>query len=139
MGWKPTSNLSDEERAQHEKDYGKYNDFPRNWREISDADMAKSLFFTYSPQLVEHRQMIYPWGVDRKDHDRRQGMTSAQLFFMHDGSGFGLVNDFWGGTIQWFEFDGPCDHEMKVTRSQMCYTESTCVHCGYHEAIDSSG
>lgn len=143
MAWEDLHNLSQHEKQEHENAYGGYNDFPRNWCEIPDAEMAQSSFFTWSPVLVEHRQMLYPTvevdGRRVRDYDNKQPMVGAQLFFMNDGSGYGLVNDYWEKTIKWFRFDGPCDHELDGTSRSMHYTDYKCKKCNYRTAIDSSG
>jgi hypothetical protein len=42
-----------------------FNDFPANWREITQEVFAKSRHFTFAPVNIEFRQMI-----DRNDRSK---------------------------------------------------------------------
>jgi len=135
MAWKDIYELSVKEKAEHERKYGAYNDFPPGWREISQEEMAQSNFFTYSPVLVEDRQM-YPRD-ENGEREFNKGRVSARLFHMHDGTGFGLGSDYWGKKIQWYRFE-LCNHDYAGTTIGKCLTRYTCKKCNYSEEIDSS-
>jgi hypothetical protein len=89
-------------RVERERDYGGFNDFPPNWREMSEAEFAKSDFFTYSTALVEFRQMLDP--------ERKNPALGAHLNWQTDlKTGYAIVNDFWAGKIKFYHFG--CDHK----------------------------
>lgn len=131
---------SKETPGPHVKAYGGYNDVPTNWRKITEADFAKSMFFTYTPEAVEDRQFVEP-------SNPTGPMISARLFFMHDGTGVALSRDFWAGTVQYFAFG--CAHEYReLTQTECeaagirhwgrCFHVNKCTICEYVYAYDSS-
>lgn len=131
MAYREIMGLSAEERAAHESKWGRYNDFPPGWEEIPEAELARSDFFLYAPDLVEHRQMM--GRIDRAP------AMSATLYFMPRGHGYAMAADFWGQKVRFFRFG--CQHEWGAyTGSEPLYGLSarTCVHCGEHWAFDTS-
>jgi hypothetical protein len=74
-----------------------FNDFPANWREITQEVFAKSRHFTFAPVNIEFRQMI-----DR--NDRSKPPLNARLEWQADGTGYSIVNDYWAGTVKLFAF-----------------------------------
>lgn len=80
-----------------------YNKFPEGWRRITVKQFAQSHFFSYSPEKVEHRQML--------PADRRGKMVPATLFHFYDKTGIGIVNDFWKGKVYYFAFG--CAHHFE--------------------------
>ena len=124
--------------------YGGYNDAPPNLREIKAKEFAQSMFFIYSPEYVEYRQ------VDPKQvGPREKYFLDLRLFYMHDGTGFALAHDYWKGRVRYFRF-GKCMHEATEELSPqearangvehwgMCYHVYKCRNCGYTYAVDSS-
>lgn len=129
MALKDNYDLTKEERQAHQEAYGRYNDMPRNFRQIDEAEIAQSSFFFEIPVLSEYRQM---YTEDRSE------MIAARLYFMSNGSGYGVGNDYCGEKVLWYRFDGPCDHEFEVVKASMCYRELKCTKCDYSYAVDSS-
>jgi hypothetical protein len=105
---KQSHDLTLAEHEAHEKHWGNYNAFPPGWREIKAAEFAKSDFFGWTPVLTQYRQMIpnTPELINLMRYkDQAPGVVvSASLSFMPSGLGYAIVNDFWGGTIRYFQF-----------------------------------
>jgi len=130
--------LSPEEREQHQKMFGGYNQFPPGWTEITQEQFAKSDFFTYSPVLAEHRQMHATTGST-------EPVTTATLWWLPGFEGFALVNDYWKGTVRFFRFG--CKHEWGDAREELAKRGRTlfstekahyCIKCGHFFITDSS-
>ena len=133
--------LSREEEAEHLKKFGHYNDFPPNWREISEAVFAKSAHFTYTPWLTEYRQMLRY--LDGRPNAKE--MVGAHLHYQGDGTGYAVVNDFWAGKVRFYAFG--CAHEWgdpseelkkRGIRLSAMETASYCKKCGHLEIHDTS-
>jgi hypothetical protein len=130
--------LSALEQYAHRQQFGGFNDFPPNWHEISEAEFAKSSYFTYSPMLREFRQM-----KNRGDHN--EPMIGAHLHWMHDNTGFAIVNDFWACKIKFFAFG--CKHEFSDPTEELksrglklfaCQHAMFCKKCNSLSIVDSS-
>ena len=141
MAIRTNYDLSADERTAHEAIFGGFNAFPPGWRELTQADFAKSAYFTYSPELVEYRQMYDSGGL----RVGGQPAVSAHLNFLHDNTGFAIVNDFWKGTVKFFAFG--CDHEFvdgsaEAERRQIrrFYPDNAryCPKCNYLAIHDTS-
>lgn len=116
---------------------GHYNKAPAGWREITEGEFAQSSFFTYGFTGIEHRQILN-WP------EPKAPMLSAQMYHMHDGTGFAMVNDYWGKKLRYFAFG--CVHEWggelteaeKAVQVFNCTTKYKCKKCGYFQQVDSS-
>jgi hypothetical protein len=132
MSYREHYSLNAEERAAHERKWGGGNDFPPGWRKIEEAEFAQSDFFTYAPELVEFRQMI-----NRKDN---KPAMSAHLYFMWNGRGYSIVNDFWAKKVSYFAFG--CDHDYERDPEYKpafnCDNGFRCKKCGHKFSVDSS-
>lgn len=98
-----------------------YNDFPENWKEITESEFAQSHYFTYSPDVVEYRQML----------DRNNPQTpalSATLYWMFDNTGYGIAQDYWGKRVRYFKFG--CKHQLIPTGDPD--GSAVCPLCGFH-------
>lgn len=96
---KDRHDLSGAELAEHEEKWGRYNDFPPGWREISEAEFAKSQYFIYHPDLIEHRQMLRS-----KEFEYTGACVDVNLYFYFDGTGYAIVNYFWSGKVRFYTF-----------------------------------
>lgn len=114
------------EEIYHAEKYGEFNDAPPGWHEISEKKFSQSMFFIYSPEKIEYRQ------IQTKDK-----MISAHLFFFHDGTGVAMESDSWKGKIYYYAFG--CDHEYSETTIGNCLHKIKCSKCGHEEIVDSSG
>lgn len=122
MAWREQHNLTVEEQTAHEAKWGRYNDYPPGWRKLTQKQFAQSLFFTFSPVLVEYRQMLHR-------SMRHEPAVSAHLYFMHDNSGFSIVADYWKGTVNYYAFGCDKPHQNRTM----------CEKCGFVANYDSSG
>jgi hypothetical protein len=127
----------------HAKVYGDYNDAPPNFKEITEEEFAQSMFFTYSPEYTEYRQILLDPDSKRKE------ALSVKLYFFFDGNGFGMANDYWAKKVRYFRFK-KCDHKAVelspvearkkgIVHHGNCYHVLECSKCGYIHSYDSSG
>lgn len=131
--------------AGHKDKWGGYNDFPPGWAEISMKELVQATpFSTYQPVYIEHRQMIRnkdesPLNINK--------MVEASLYFYHDGTGIGIVCDYWGEKVTYYRFG--CQHTYQEISTEecrkrgiyhggRCYHVSVCTKCGQINAVDSS-
>jgi len=119
------------EPADHAEKYGRYNDPPPNFKEITEGEFSRSYFMTYSPEFVEWRQIR----DDSKKTFTHQ--TSIHLFYYYDGTGLGIVCEFWNNKVRYFKF-ALCEHEYTEENIRMCLHKYTCKKCGYSKTVDSS-
>ena len=123
---------NDDMVKKHREMFGRYNDYPPNWKPISDEDFW-DIFLRASVWKQEFRQML------RDD----EPMVEAMLYFYFDETGLAIVSeptkDF-HRKPKFFRF-AFCEHEMVGVpeESRMCYHVTRCKKCGYKDAIDSSG
>ena len=125
-------------------DFGGYNDFPPNWREISAEEFAVKMNH-YNFSEAESRQM-------REKDDWYNLHVPAQLFFYWDGTGLAVsYTNTWNSekfkydyTAKFFAFG--CDHEYqfsdwnseKFGPQFRCNHALKCKKCGHEYAVDSS-
>lgn len=126
------------------------NDPPRNLRPVTEAEIvAKTKFGTFSPKYRAFGQVYV---TDEARQSRR--LTSLHMLIYADGHGVAYSTDYWAAyaklnrpehadadrpSIQWFRFDGPCDHHYEEARLGNAYHRYTCTKCGYTYEVDSSG
>ena len=126
-------------REEFKKKYGSFNDAPPNFKEISESEFAQSMFWTYSPDYTDHRQIT----------DFEKQCLSVKLYWFYDGNGFGMARDYYGGKVRYFRFYA-CEHnfrELSVSESREkglphfgnCYHVMECRKCGFIQSYDSSG
>lgn len=119
---------------------GGVNDFPPHWREITEAEFARSEFFFHTPVFLEYRQML--------PEDPKESVVCATLYHLSPGWGFSIVNEFWENKVRFFAFG--CPHSWKelnpeqareegITHFGMCDHVYKCKKCGATRAEDSSG
>ena len=124
-----------------------YNDAPVGMREITQKDFAQSMFFTYTPQAIETRQVHSDKFFARVQGSNRKCILSLTIFWMHDGTGVCMSNDFWRGKIRYF-FCG-CDHDYQelswqecqergIRHEGRCWHVTECKTCKNISAHDSS-
>lgn len=124
----------------------RYNDPPKGLRRIDEKAFAQSKYFSYSPELIEFRQ-IYVKSNDDLSPDRKGIMISMTLYWFHDDTGIAIHADYWKGKVEYFAFG--CKHEYKELSQEecrerniqhygRCYHVSECKKCGYINAVDSS-
>ena len=146
-----------------EKNFGRYNDAPPNFKEISEAEFSQSKFFVYSPEYVEYRQ-IDPKQISPKE----KYFLGVRLFYFFDGTGLGMAHDYWAKKVRYFKFT-KCEHdteelsghvaakyvvvhdvfpptsrlakpgEQGVSHFGNCYHVYRCKKCGFIESVDTSG
>lgn len=114
-----------------------YNDPPVNFKEITEADFAKSQFHSYSPTHIEFRQMILK---DDLSPGKLNGgkMVQAKLFWFGDDTGVAISADYWKGKVRYFSFG--CNHDVDAKTfspgcSLPCKKCSTNVHQAWMELI----
>lgn len=129
------------DQAAHELKWGRSNDFPPGWRELSVEEFSRSGYFHLSPELVQYRQMLSY--NDGREHTGP--CVSARLEFMPDGTGYAIVGEFWSKKVRFFAFG--CDHawgdateEIRRRGIHLFSHDKVlyCTKCGHLEIRDSS-
>ena len=124
-----------------------YNDPPIGLRRITQAEFAKSKFFSYMPKALEWRQIYVTSSLDLTAN-RNGKMIDLQMYWYHDGTGIAIHGDYWGNMIEYFSFG--CEHtyrelsksecgERNIPHFGMCYHVAECTKCKYIDSYDSSG
>lgn len=127
--------LSELARATHESKWGRFNDAPPEWEEITEAQLVKETpWRIYAPTLYEYRQIL-----PKRDHPSISmgPMFEARLFYFEDGTGVGMHCDSQTGKIRWFRFG--CKHDMETWWPVMFERHDKCKKCGYEAVYDTSG
>jgi hypothetical protein len=116
-----------------------YNDAPPNLRMITAEEFAQSHFFTYTPQLVESRYILNKVPKAVKKARGKEDAFTLHMFWMHDGTGYGFEQDYWGKKVIYYTF-AVCEHDFVEIGNdgKRCYHVYECKKCGYQEAHDSS-
>ena len=143
-----------EEAKAHAEKWGRYNDVPPNWREVTEAAIASDQRIgMYAPLGTEHRQMRIDTGCYR----------DVRLWFLPDGTGYATLAEVVTPPVspstpagvatatldrlRWFRFG--CDHSMKelgydecqkrnFRHEGRCWHVLECENCGFIEQHDSS-
>lgn len=132
--------LTKEQVEQHVKDFGRFNDPPPGFQEITSEEFAQSGFFTWCLENVEFRQ-IDPALIDKsKVLTPVKSFLSVKMFYMNHGDGYALAQDYWGKKVRYFKF-AKCFHDWQEigTRGWNCYHVCKCTKCGESWEYDSSG
>jgi hypothetical protein len=130
-----------DEISQHEKDFGKYNDAPPGFTEITAEEFTQSGFFTWCLEKTETRQVL----KDRVDRNKMlsevPGYLPVTLFYMNHGDHYALSRDYWAKKVRYFKF-AKCYHDYQEVSGHSvgnCYHVCKCVKCGDVWEYDSSG
>lgn len=132
--------LTTEELTAHEAKWGRYNDCPSGFIEITAEEFAHSGFFIWCIEMVEHRQILnrVPKGIPF------EGMLSITLFFMNNGIHFGIANDYQNKKVRYFKF-AKCFHNyVEISAAEAGkpafrnYHYYKCTLCGDQTEMDSS-
>ena len=114
-----------------------YNDPPVNFKEITEAEFAKSQFHSYTPTHIEFRQMILK---DDLTPGKLAGgkMVQAKLFWFSDDTGVAISGDYWKGKVRYFSFG--CNHDVEQKTfapgcTPQCKKCNTNVHQAWMELI----
>lgn len=121
-----------------------YNDLPKGWRSISEKEFVQGKFLSYSPELVEHRQM---WSDPDDPNRHMKAVITATLYWFFDGTGIAISSDWWAGKLQFYAFG--CEHSYRELSQEechnrniysggQCYHVSECAKCKHINAVDSS-
>jgi hypothetical protein len=110
----------------YKKVIGDYNDYPPNMKEITLKEFVQGKFFIYDG-IKEFRQ----------PHKDSQYQGSIRIFWFYDKTGIILKENFWEGTIQYFEC-AVCEHQYTEKSIGNCLHEYTCIKCGFKHEVDSS-
>lgn len=128
-----------------------YNDPPKNFRSASMEEIAtKQVVSMYNPTHIESRQI---WVKSRdnlvrdSDHKNNGVIIVALLYWLPDGTGYAVENDYWGKKINYYLFG--CEHKVKelscdecnkrnIYHGGRCYHVYECGKCGDISSSDSS-
>jgi hypothetical protein len=135
--------VANDEIERHEKTFGRYNDAPPGWREISEKEFVQGQFFLNPLTKHEFRQILHAGVNSEKGH----ALVNARLYFFHDGTGVALMNDCWAGKLRYFAFG--CDHTYREVYGEearklglrplgQCDHAYLCDKCDHTMLVDSS-
>lgn len=114
----------------HEEKWGRFNDPPKNFKEVSDEELIRTRVRAYAPTIHEYRQVHHEGKV-----------TSVTLFFNSDDTGWGWSEDYHGKKTRYFIF-GLCPgvtHKFRIARNtRKCLNIWKCENCPYEMEVDSS-
>jgi hypothetical protein len=137
--------LNAEQRSEHEKLWGTFNDFPPGWRKLTELEFARSRFFSFSPALTEYRQMLQRLQDDPRVSDHLVPIVAATLYFFHDNTGYAMSSDWQAGKVNYYEFGcvhewGSPAEELKRRNIQLFRSEHAyyCIKCKHLSVVDSS-
>lgn len=114
-----------------------YNDPPVNFKEITEKEFAQSQFHSYSPVLIEYRQMIVKEDLSPGKLSNGR-MLSSHLYWFADDTGIAIVSEHHKGKVRYFSFG--CNHALgqKTYEPGKTYTCTKCkseVKEGWMELI----
>lgn len=118
--------------AEYIKKFGRYNDYPPNWKEATEDEFWGK--FMHDPKRHEEfRQM-------RRNNNEQY--VTAHLYFYDNGEGLALVKNYDWKTFKYlspklYKF-ALCEHEwVHVGTPYNCYNTYKCSKCGDGKGIDS--
>ena len=129
----------------HEKKWGRFNDAPPGFKEITAEQFAQSGFFTWCKTAQEFRQ-IYLTPEQQKDMlaPVPHGL-SITMFYMNHDCHFAVASDYYGKKVRYFTF-ADCYHDWREISAKEagkpafnCYHYCKCSKCGASHEYDSSG
>lgn len=133
-----SGNVTPEEVKEHEEKWGKFNDCPPNFEEITAEEFAQSGFFTWCKEKIEFRQ-INPAKIPQdKIKSPITSYISITLFFMNDPHWhYAMSGDYWEKKVRYFRFS-ECIHDYSEKGVGRCLHQYTCSKCGKQYTVDSS-
>lgn len=134
-------------QQEQEKKYGRYNDLPANFREITEGEFAHSHFFSYDAEFQTTR---HPWSSDpaqMAEIGKYNFKSTLKVWFYWDGTGLAMAQEYWDNKIRYFAFG--CEHDYKelsaaearkegVQHYGKCWHVNKCQKCGHVHSVDSS-
>lgn len=115
-----------------------FNSAPVGWTEMTEAEFAKSMFFSYSPDYTEYRQILRL--ADGTPLDLPNGCLSVHMFWYWDKTGIAMHSDYWAGKVRYFRFG--CAHEyVSIKTPPRPYSglhTDKCKKCGQEWTYDTS-
>lgn len=141
-----------------------FNEAPYGLCEITENEVVtETAFFTYSPQLLEYRQLstavlarlgastVTMKGKLRSVFLSPTSYLAIHCYVMPDSTGVAIARDYAAGRVRWFFFG--CDHDYvsketleyvgaqakeRGIRFGRCEHAVGCHKCGLFQVIDSS-
>ena len=142
-----SENMTKGARDDHQLKWGRYNDFPPGFKEITAEEFAQSGFFTWCKTGMEFRQPMgwdkLPSGILLKPFGN--GDPAIIMFFMNHDCHFAMAHDYWAKEVRYFTF-ADCYHDwVEISAEEAgktawpCYHYYKCSKCGAQHEQDSSG
>jgi hypothetical protein len=121
---------SNDEYKEHERIWGNINQLPSNFREVTEAEFAKTNYQSFHClRKVELRYFYTP---------QFNGLA-VHCFFLDDNVGWAMHNDWQKQKVRYFLF-GLCEHEdVEIANPRMFEHIYQCKKCGRKYSVDSSG
>jgi len=133
------------ERNAHEKKWGRFNDAPPGFKEITAEQFAQSGFFTWCKIGQEFRQIILTDEQQKSMLSPIGHCFAITMFYMNHDAHFAIGHDYWGKKVRYFTF-ADCYHNwIEISAKEAgkpamnCYHYCKCSKCGASHEYDSSG
>ncbi len=137
--------VSEQTTKEHEAKWGRFNDCPPGFQEITAEEFAQSGFFTWCKEAQEFRQVDCSKLPKGALLSPVQGLFAITMFYMNHGEHFALGHDYWAKKVRYFKF-ADCYHDyVEISAKEAgkpafnCYHYYKCSKCGHHWEVDSSG
>lgn len=144
MSYETLTHVNDKAEVKaHEEKWGRFNDAPPGFTEITAEEFATSGFFTWCKTAQEFRQ-ISPENIDQsKMLAPVKYFLGITLFYMNHGENYGLAR--YEDRVRYFKF-ADCYHDwVEISAKEAgkpawnCYHYNKCSKCGARWEYDSSG
>jgi hypothetical protein len=126
----PVNNLvamEKDEREKHEEFWGRFNDAPPGWREVTEQEMGPRLF-RFCVVKHEFRQVRPPEPPSAEPSWAYKPYVQAYLHFWPDGTGYAVSWDSQAAKVRWYMFG--CDHAYRELSQAECCKRGI-YHAGY--------
>lgn len=110
--------------------FGGFNDFPPNWKQVTEQELFQTGRMIFPPEYQEFRQMT-------RMNGKSVPFVEATLYFIADGTGYAIEKDHLNWHFRYYIF-AVCEHEYKCTKEKGLERTYTCSHCGREIVYDSS-
>ena len=122
-----------EKLIEDEKIVGGYNSFPPNMKKVTMKEFVQSKFFHWDAKKSDWRQVTEKHPI----FNPKGGFFHLMIFWYYDGTYVAMHDDFWAGTIDYYN-GCICEHDNEAVTIGRCLTRYTCKKCGFVEEVDSS-
>ncbi len=111
--------------------FGGFNDYPPNWRQVSEQELFQSGRMIFPPEYQDFRQMY-------RNGKEITAMVEATLYFFPDGTGYAIEKDHFNRCFKYYTF-AVCEHKYGKDIGKKPYEHIyVCEKCGRRLELDTS-